>query len=93
MEVRLEVSEVWGRDLRLTLFATCEGDDGVVMRFTLPVTAGRAVHAHPPGSSYHDLEQRAFRRPGHLTPHHRCEAIGWGGDRLDRRFELVRAVR
>lgn len=43
MDVRLEVSQVRRRDLKLTLFATREGDDVVVMRFTLPVTDGRAV--------------------------------------------------
>jgi hypothetical protein len=43
MDIRLEVSRVRGRDLRLTLFATRGGDDVVVKRFDLPVTDGRAM--------------------------------------------------
>jgi hypothetical protein len=43
MEVRLEVSQIRGRNLRLTLFASREGDDVVLMRFNLPVADGRAV--------------------------------------------------
>lgn len=43
MDVRLEVSSVRARDVRLTLFASQEGDDMVVMRFNLPVEGGVAV--------------------------------------------------
>lgn len=35
MDVRMELSSVRGRDVRLTLFATKAGDDMVVMRFTV----------------------------------------------------------
>lgn len=43
MDIRLEVSRVRGREVNLTLFATRDGDDVVVSRFTIPVTDGRAV--------------------------------------------------
>lgn len=43
MDVRLELSSVRAREVRLTLFASRAGDDMVVMRFNLPVEGGVAV--------------------------------------------------
>lgn len=43
MDLRLELSSVRPREVRLTLFASQGGDDMVVMRFAAPVEAGVAV--------------------------------------------------
>jgi hypothetical protein len=43
MDIRLELSSVRAREVRMTLFASKAGDDMVVMRFNVPVEAGVAV--------------------------------------------------